>query len=272
LSNFQTLCLFQVIYFQACELVLLSGHQKATYLYTLMFYNVVSYCSSYVKEVYERRNWSPYVTITERSQVKHLGMSATKLTLEWTKLLIFFLTVVFIVLTIAFTQEVQGVKTTLPYIASTFAFYLTTDALFIELFSQWPILSKIEKFECREALYGRLCLKIAASIMAAAIQITLLVYTNRVRLFLFGIYVNVYLRGKQILYNEVATLWQEEEKVKRFPMADKEEIFQFDDVCAICLGGMKNARKTHCKHLFHDHCLSLAVQASPNCPTCKAIL
>ena len=98
------------------------------------------------------------------------------------------------------------------------------------------------------------------------------VYTNRVRLFLFGIYVNVYLRGKQILYNEVATLWQEEEKVKRFPIADKEEIFQFDDVCAICLGGMKNARKTHCKHLFHDHCLSLAVQASPNCPTCKAIL
>ena len=91
------------------------------------------------------------------------------------QLLIFFLTVVFIVLTVAFTQEVQGVKTTLPYIASTFAFYLTTDALFIELFSQWPILSKIEKFECREALYGRLCLKIAASIMAAAIQITLLV-------------------------------------------------------------------------------------------------
>ena len=85
MSIFQTLCLFQVIYFQACELVLLSGHQKATYLYTLMFYNVVSYCSSYVKEVYERRNWSPYVTITERSQVKHLGMSATKLTLEWTK-------------------------------------------------------------------------------------------------------------------------------------------------------------------------------------------
>lgn len=65
--------------------MLLSGHQKATYLYTLMFYNVVSYCSSYVKEVYQRRNWSPYVTITERSQVKHLGMSATKLTLEWTK-------------------------------------------------------------------------------------------------------------------------------------------------------------------------------------------
>ena len=98
------------------------------------------------------------------------------------------------------------------------------------------------------------------------------IYTRKVRLFLFGIYVNVYLRGKQILHNEMATLWQENENVKRFPVAEKSEITRFDDVCAICLGAMKNARKTYCKHLFHEHCLSLAVQASPNCPTCKTIL
>ena len=89
--------------------------------------------------------------------------------------MIFLLTVVFMVLTIAFAQEVEGVKTTWAFLASTAAFYLTTDAIFIELFSQWPILSKIEKFECREALYGRLCLKIASTLMAAAIQLTLLV-------------------------------------------------------------------------------------------------
>ena len=77
--------LFQVVYFQACEIVFLKGHQRATYLYTLMFYNVMSYCSNYAKEVYERKQWLPYVTITETSQVKHLGMSATKITLEWTK-------------------------------------------------------------------------------------------------------------------------------------------------------------------------------------------
>ena len=74
-----------MVYFQACETVLLSGNQKATYLYTLMFYNVISYCSMYAKEVYERKDWLPYVTITQTSQVKHLGMSATRLTLEWTK-------------------------------------------------------------------------------------------------------------------------------------------------------------------------------------------
>ena len=98
------------------------------------------------------------------------------------------------------------------------------------------------------------------------------IYTTKFRLFLFGIYVNVYLRGKQILYNEVAILLQEDENVRRFQVAEKNEISHYDDVCAICLGDMKSARKTLCKHLFHDHCLSLAVQASPYCPTCKAIL
>ena len=78
---------FQVMYFQACELTLLNpnDHQKVTYLYTIMFYNVVSYCSNYAKELYQKENWIPYVTITETSQIKHLGMSATKITLEWTK-------------------------------------------------------------------------------------------------------------------------------------------------------------------------------------------
>ena len=77
-----------MVYFQACEIVFLKGHQRATYLYTLMFYNVMSYCSNYAKEAYERKQWLPYVTITETSQVKHLGMSATKITLEWTKVYI----------------------------------------------------------------------------------------------------------------------------------------------------------------------------------------
>ena len=85
LSRYNSFFLFQVVYFQACEIVFLKGHQRATYLYTLMFYNVMSYCSNYAKEVYERKQWLPYVTITETSQVKHLGMSATKITLEWTK-------------------------------------------------------------------------------------------------------------------------------------------------------------------------------------------
>ena len=53
--------------------------------------------------------------------------------------------------------------------------YLTTEPLFIEAFTKWSFLSKIDMFECREAIYGRLCLKVVASVLAFIIQIALLV-------------------------------------------------------------------------------------------------
>ena len=89
--------------------------------------------------------------------------------------LIFFLTMVFLLLTIVLAQEVQGVHTSIPYLCCTFIFYLIQDDLFIELFTKWPLLTKIEKFECREALYGKLGLKIAAVILSLAAHTSLLV-------------------------------------------------------------------------------------------------
>ena len=89
--------------------------------------------------------------------------------------LIFFLTMVFILLTIIFAKEVQGVQTSLPYLLCTFCFYLIQDELFIEIFTKWSFLSKIEKFECREALYGKLVLKIIAIIMATTAHLAVLV-------------------------------------------------------------------------------------------------
>ena len=77
---------------------------------------------------------------------------------------------------------------------------------------------------------------------------------------------------KDILYKEVTTLVEENEAVKKFRVANKSDISKFDDVCAICLGEMKSARETQCRHLFHEHCLSLAIQASEFCPTCKSLL
>ena len=95
------------------------------------------------------------------------------------------MTVVFIVLTIGFAQELQGVTTTMPYLASTLSFYLVTDALFIELFTKWSWLSKIEMFECREPIYGRLILKVTASLLAFALHIALLVIIFDFRFLLF---------------------------------------------------------------------------------------
>ena len=98
------------------------------------------------------------------------------------------------------------------------------------------------------------------------------IVTKKFKYFLFGMYINVYLKVKTILYNEVTTLVEENNAVKKFRIADKKDIVQFDDVCAICLGDMKSARETKCHHLFHDHCLSLALKSSEYCPTCKSPL
>ncbi len=186
--------------------------------------------------------------------------------------MIFLLTLVFIILTIAFVQEVQGVHLTLPYLTATLVFYLSTDPVFVELFTRLPLLSKIERFECRESIYGKLCLKILASILGLTIHASLWIKTKRMKLFLFGTYVNVYLRIKNILWNEVTILAQEDQAIKTFRTASKKDLLDFDDVCAICLGDMKLARVTKCHHIFHDHCLSLAVQSSTQCPTCKTLL
>ena len=96
--------------------------------------------------------------------------------------------------------------------------------------------------------------------------------TQKFKHFLFGLYICLYLRFKDIIYNEFTTLTMEQESVKKFRSADKLDISKFDDVCAICLAEMKNARITDCHHIFHDHCLSLALKSSPNCPTCKTSL
>lgn len=83
---------------------------KMTCLYTLMFYNVVTYCISYMKELIEKKDWSPYVTLTERSKIKHLAMSATKIVLEWTKAITFIVTLTFMLLVFGLHQGLEHYK------------------------------------------------------------------------------------------------------------------------------------------------------------------
>ncbi len=89
--------------------------------------------------------------------------------------MIFLLTAVFILLTIGFAQEVQDVHTSISYITATAVFYLTTDPLFIDFFTRWGLLYKIEKFECREQIYGKLGLKLAGLVLAIFVHLAVLV-------------------------------------------------------------------------------------------------
>ena len=86
--------------------------QRVTSLYSLMFYNVVAYCVSYIKELIEKEDWSPWVRMTEHSNLKHLAMSATKIVLEWTKAVTFIITVVFMLLVFGLEQGLEHYRPT----------------------------------------------------------------------------------------------------------------------------------------------------------------
>lgn len=99
----------QVVFLILADKVLLP-QQKMTCLYTLMFYNVIAYCVSYIKELIQKEDWSPYVTLTERSKIKHLAMSATKIVLEWTKAVTFVVTLTFMLLVFGLEQGLDHYK------------------------------------------------------------------------------------------------------------------------------------------------------------------
>ena len=63
----------QIIFLMLADRVLIA-EPKMTCLYTLMFYNVITYCVGYIKELIEREDWSPYVTLTDTSKIRHLAM------------------------------------------------------------------------------------------------------------------------------------------------------------------------------------------------------
>lgn len=99
----------QIIFLMLADRIFIS-EPKMTCLYTLMFYNVVTYCIIYIKELIEKEDWSPYVTLTERSKIKHLAMSATKIVFEWTKAVTFIVTITFMLLVFGLEQDLEHYK------------------------------------------------------------------------------------------------------------------------------------------------------------------
>lgn len=68
----------QAMFFLLCDKVF-CPRERLTGLYSLLFYNVAAYLISYGKEIIDARNgYSPYVRVSEHSNVRHLAMSATK--------------------------------------------------------------------------------------------------------------------------------------------------------------------------------------------------
>ncbi|XP_011637750.1 ERAD-associated E3 ubiquitin-protein ligase HRD1B-like [Pogonomyrmex barbatus] len=257
----------QIVFLILADRVLLP-QQRLTCLYTLMFYNVIAYCVSYIKELIQKEDWSPYVTLTERSKIKHLAMSATKIVLEWTKAVTFVVTLTFMLLVFGLEQGLDHYKPSLIYTVVTWIYYSATEKVFVEMFPTILGFLQLEALENIENLYAPVILRCFTIAMSLIFSILLLPSASW-RFLMVATYLNVYLRWKELMQNSGAVLRREREVLNRYRKATLEEIERFDDVCAVCLCSMTKARVTPCHHLFHADCLRQCLKTSDKCPMCK---
>jgi hypothetical protein len=106
--------------------VLVINH-SVTALYNVMFYNVITYCVTYLKELIEKEDWSPWIHLTKTSNVRHLAMSTTKIVLEWTKAVTFIVTIVFMLLLFGLEQGLQHYQPNIMYAIITWFYYMATE-------------------------------------------------------------------------------------------------------------------------------------------------
>ena len=109
-----------------CERALVPG-QRVACLYSLMFYNVAAYCSSYIRELVTKEDWSLTVPVADHSRVKHLAMTATRLVLEWTKAVTFVITIVFMLLVFGLERGLEHYHPTGAYTVVTWLYYMATE-------------------------------------------------------------------------------------------------------------------------------------------------
>lgn len=250
-----------------CDQVLVPG-QKVTCLYTLMFYNVLAYCVAYIRELIEKEDWSPYVKMTDHTNIKHLAMSATKIVLEWTKAVTFIITLVFMLLVFGLETGLDNYKPSISYVIVTFLYYMITEKVFAELIFSLINYLQIAAFENMEALWIPVLFQIGTIATSFTLVLPLLVW-GPYRVALLGFYVNVYLRFKDSYTSTIKELTSERALISPYRFATSEELGTFEDVCAVCLNPMKLARITPCHHIFHGDCLRKWVKTSNNCPICK---
>lgn len=266
---------FQLVFFMLCDRVLLcsfGGHhcpqKKVTGLYSLMFYNVIAYCVSYIKELIEKEDWSITVNMTQHSNIKHLAMSATKIVLEWTKAVTFIITVTFMLLVFGLEQGLEHYRPTALYTFVTWTYYMCTEKVFVDLFLPTLLLLKIKSLEALEQFYAPVLLRFYTIGWAVLMAICLMLL-GQFHFAFFAFYITVYLKVKDTIFNCLRTLKREQAMLGQFRCATLEEIENCDDVCAVCLCPMERARVTPCQHMFHACCLRECLNNANNCPICK---
>lgn len=257
----------QIVFFTLCDRAIGSS-QKINAIYSLMLYNVIAYCLHYVKDMIEKEDWSPYVNVSQHSNVRHLAMSATKLVLEWTKAVTVVITVVFLVLAFSAKEGLENYQPTFLYTIFTLLHYVATEKTFLEMFPRFLSGLQLKAFESLETLWAPVILKAYTIIISAVFAFAQLILKNY-RLAIFGIYINVFLCWKDANRSCFQQLKSELEVLRKFKNATLKQLSSFDDICSVCLSPMKTAKVTPCQHLFHPDCLRQCLKNRTECPICK---
>ncbi|KAL4703268.1 hypothetical protein ACJJTC_009243 [Scirpophaga incertulas] len=265
MNNLSTM-LSQLLIFTACDRLMVS-RGKLTSLYSLMFYNVITYSVSYVREICTKEDWSPYVNVTRHSRVKHLAMSATKIVLEWTKAVTFVVTITFILLTLGLEQGMAHYRPNILYTAITGIYYLLSERTFLELGPIAVAGLKLERLEGMESMYFGVWARGITTALAVPL-VPALAWYERWRLAVLVTYLCVFVHGRHRLGEALDKLNTARGSLVKFRRATAEELSMLEDVCAVCLGNMSSARVTPCAHFFHADCLRRCLTTSDRCPIC----
>lgn len=233
-----------------------------------MFYNVLTYCILYMCKLLSDNHWSPYINVANHSDIKHVAMSATKIVLEVTKFITFFITIVFMLFVLCLEQKIHHYKPTKLFTLLTAMYYLATENMFAEYFPPLLTYFRISYLENLETLWAPVLLNIISQSLSIFLVGVLLIqeaYCNAI----IVLYLNVYLKYRKLITESLKILNEEKKAMSQFRYATRLELEQFEDVCAICLTDMKFARVTPCYHIFHADCLRKCLLSCDKCPVCK---
>lgn len=209
-----------------------------------------------------------YVNIARNSNVRHLALSATKIVLEWTKAITFIITVVFMLLVFGLEKGLKNYSPTNSYLVITGLYYISTEKVFMDLFTNWLDAKKFDYFESMESLYSP-ALLISWHIFLSSIITLLCAFTGSLRLVMLSCFTNIRIKYKELRENYLRPLQEEMSRLAGYRSATPGEVREHDDVCAICLTPMTSARITPCQHYFHADCLRRCLKESNKCPICQ---
>ncbi|XP_076268368.1 uncharacterized protein LOC143201289 isoform X1 [Rhynchophorus ferrugineus] len=254
----------QLSFFMLCEQLLnkpSNSNQKVeknivVALSTTLFYSVFGYFVTRVCEICQGSR-----TRTRPRSPSYLNYLKwiCRIAVEWAKAII-----------IVLCLRDQGIhyEPQLPYTIVTFTYYLMTEKVFIEMFPLFIENFNINKLENLEHLYIPFFMNVTVIVAGVFVALCSL-YSNYSNFIFVNVYFMVYLRVKDAYHNYWEVLMAEREAYSSFQVASPKEIQEWNDICAVCLNSMSNARITPCNHLFHPYCLKQCLKQSFLCPLCK---